>query len=524
MPGFAFTDNLGAITDFGLHFRPDEPALIQHDRTFTYRELDERINRVACGLLAAGIHAGDRVLILWENDIRFVEATLGTIRAGAVAVPVNPNLTEAMHRMHLNDSGAVAVLAGTTAAAHAACFADDERAILAVTADGSQSHMVEHEAWLASSPAQRPEMSSHPEELAWAPYTSGTTGTPKGVKLAHQMLLRDAQLLSQNCYLNPSDRVVLAAPLFHMNAAACGILPMLFVGGSVYILPSFEPATVLRTFAEQRATYSLGVPAMFKLMLSQPDSELARDYSALRLICCGSAPMPPSLIDRLTEVFPNARFVEGYGLTECGPAATMNPLIGPRRNGSIGRPLPGFEARIVDYDGEEVAPGNTGELWLRSPLCTTLGYLGRPDEDARKRKADGWFATGDLAVSDEDGWLYFRGRADDRMNVGGENVYPAEVEAILTRHPQVRDVAVVALPHDTKGQVPVAFIVRETGSDLDEVSLREFFFTEGPAYAHPRRIHFLDSLPLSPTGKTDRRSLTRQARDTTPAEISGGPR
>ncbi|UQE75244.1 acyl--CoA ligase [Gordonia sp. PP30] len=522
MPGFSFTDNLGAITDFGLHFHPDEPALLQQGRTLTYRELDDRINRVACGLLDAGVGSGDRVLILWENDIRFVEATLGTIRAGAVAVPVNPNLTEATHRMHLNDSGAIAVLCGATAADHAAHFADDDQVVLAVAADSTHANVVEHEAWLSSAPARRPEMSADPGDLAWLPYTSGTTGTPKGVKLAHQMLLRDAQLLSQNCYLNSSDRVVLAAPLFHMNAAACGILPMLLVGGSVYVLPSFEAATVLRTFSEQRATYSLGVPAMFKLMLAQDDSELSRDFSTLRLICCGSAPMPPSLINRLTEIFPNARFVEGYGLTECGPAATMNPLIGPRRNGSIGRPLPGFEARIVDYDGNEVTAGNTGELWLRSPLCTTLGYLGRPDEDARKRKPDGWFATGDLAMCDDDGWLYFRGRADDRMNVGGENVYPAEVEAILTRHPQVRDVAVVALPHDTKGQVPVAFVVREAGSDLDESSLREFFFTEGPAYAHPRRIHFLDSLPLSPTGKTDRRSLIRQAHDSTPADISGG--
>ncbi|WLP92934.1 class I adenylate-forming enzyme family protein [Gordonia sp. NB41Y] len=522
MSGFAFTDNLGCITDFGLHFRPDSIALLQEGMALTYRELDARINRVANGLLADGISPGQRVLILWDNDIRFVEVTLGAIRAGAIAVPVNPRLSVDMHRVHLRDSGARAVLAAAATASHAATFAADDAVVLAVAPAGAAHGITDHDEWLAASSAERPDIAGEPDQPAWLPYTSGTTGTPKGVLLSHQMLLRDAQLISQNCFLNPTDRVVLAAPLFHMNAAACGILPMLYSGAAVYVLPSFEPVSVLRAFEQQRATYSLGVPAMYKLMLAQSEEELARDFGALRLICCGSAPMPPSLIDRLTAVFPNARFVEGYGLTECGPAATMNPLIGPRRTGSIGRPLPGFEARVVDPDDAEVAPGETGELWLRSELCTTLGYLDRPEEDKRRMKPGGWFATGDLATIDDDGWLYFRGRADDMMNVGGENVYPAEVEAVLATHPHVRDVAVVPAPHETKGQVPIAFVVTEPGSGLTEDELTQFFFTAGPAYAHPRQIHFLDGLPLSATGKTDRRNLSRRVLPPTPATTSTG--
>lgn len=514
-----FTDNLSCITDFGLHFRPDATALLQNGFELTYRQLDERINRVANGLASAGVERGDRVLILWENDIRFVEVTLGTIRAGAVAVPVNPGLPVEKHRLHLEDCAATAILASGGTAANSALLADDTAVIFAAAVNGDAHGVVDYERWLLSSSASRPEIFSTPDELAWLPYTSGSTGRPKGVKLAHQMLLRDAELMTQNCFINTGDRVIVSAPMFHMNAAACGILPVLFAGGSVYVLPKFDPVSILRGIEDRRCTFTVGVPAMYKLMLAQRD-ELSRDFSSLRMITCGSAPMPPSLIERLTDVFPGVRFVEGYGLTECGPAATLNPLAGPRRVGSMGRPLPGFEARIVDESGTEQQPGEVGELWLRSHMCTTLGYLNRPEEDAKRRKPEGWFATGDLAVCDDDGWLYFRGRADDRMSVGGENVYPAEVESVLARHPDVHDVTVVATPHETKGEVPVAFVVLEVGASPTENELKQYFLAVGPAYAHPRHVVFLPAMPLSATGKADRSLLAELARESLTEAVS----
>ncbi len=505
-----FTDNLGCITDFGLHFHPDSPALLQDRFELTYRQLDERINRVAKGLTAAGVRREDRVLILWENDIRFVETTLGAIRAGAVAVPINPALPVEEHRLHLEDSAATAILASGGTAANAAELAADASVIFTAALDGAAHDLVDYESWLAASAPDRPEISNAPDDLAWLPYTSGSTGRPKGVRIPHQMLLRDAQLTISSAYINSSDRVILSAPLFHMNAAAVGLLPALYAGGAAYVLPRFDPAEVLRGIEERRCTFTVGVPAMYKLMLGQKQ-ELSRDFSAVRLICCGSAPMPPSLSERLSDVFSNARFVEGYGLTECGPVATSNPLIGPRRLGSIGRPLPGFEVKIMGEDDAEMPAGETGEVWLRNSVCTTLGYLNRPDEDAKRFKSGGWFATADLAIQDDEGWLYFRGRADDRMNVGGENVYPAEVEAFLAQHPQVYDVAVVAVPDETKGEVPVAFVVLEKETSLSEGELKEFFFKAGPAYAHPRQITFLSAMPLKATGKVDRSRLVSMA-------------
>jgi acyl-CoA synthetase (AMP-forming)/AMP-acid ligase II len=305
--------------------------------------------------------------------------------------------------------------------------------------------------------------------------------------------------------------------MFHLNAIG-GILCTLYGGGSVYALPKFDPVSVLRGIEEHRCTYSAGVPAMYKMLLAEKQ-ELSRDFSSLRLITCGSAPIPPSLVERCGEIFPNARFVEGYGLTECGPVITRRPLAGSHRLGSIGQPLPGFEVKVVDEDGVELPAGKTGELWARNSMCTTLGYLNRPEEDAKRRKPDGWFASGDLAIRDKEGWLYFRGRTDDRMNVGGENVYPAEVEAILARHPKVHDVAVVPVPHETKGEVPVAFVVLEKGGSLTEDELKEHFFAVGPAYAHPRRIVLLPAMPLSPTGKTDRHRLVSMARESQPASV-----
>lgn len=510
-----FTTNLGCITDFGLRFRPDAPALLQDGLELTYRQLDERINRVANGLAAAGIQRQERVLVLWENDIRFIETVLGTIRAGAVAVPINPALTIEKHRVHLQDSEAKAILASQSVAANAAALAADDSVIFAAAVDGKSHGLADYEAWLAGCVAQRPDIINAPDDLAWLPYTSGSTGKPKGVKIAHQMLLRDAQLAVHASYIDSGDRVIVSAPLFHMNAAAVGLLPVLYAGGSAYVLPKFDAAAVLRGIEERRCTFTVGVPAMYKLMLAEKQ-ELSRDFSTMRLICCGSAPMPPSLIGRLAEVFPRVSFVEGYGLTECGPIATLNPLVGPRRTGSIGRPLPGFEVKVVGDGDVEQPPGETGEIWLRNSTCTTLGYINRPDQDAKRLKPGGWFATGDLAMQDDDGWLYFRGRADDMMNVGGENVYPVEIEAVLARHPLVHDVAVVPVPHETKGEVPVAFVVLEKEASLAEDQLKQFFLQNGPAYAHPRQISFLPAMPLAATRKVDRNLLMSMALESQP--------
>lgn len=512
MSDVTFTDNLGRITDYGLTFFPDRPALLQPGLELSYRELDERINRVAQGLLARGVQRGERVLVIWHGDIRFLEVVLGTIRAGAVAVPVNPTLAGDKHRDLLTDSGARHVLASTVGAASAAALLAEGAVASAVVVDGfdHDAAVEDYESWLSAQSTAAPDVAVDVDDVAWQAYTSGSTGTPKGVLISHRMLLRDAQLVSHALFLEPTDRAIVSTPLFHMNACAVGLLPALSSGASAYVLPGFDAPSVLGAIEEQSGTIITGVPAMYKLLLADEREIARRDLTSLKMILCGSAPMPAALLDELLTVFPNATFCEGYGLTEVGPVATLVPRMGVRRLGSIGRPFPGLEVRVVGDSGEDVPVGETGEIWMRSE-CMTSGYHHRPEEDARRFRPDGWFATGDLAVQDEDGWLYFRGRADDMMSVGGENVYPAEVEAILVQHPRVRDVCVVPAPHEVKGEVPVAFVVPQEGADVTEDELREFFLQRGPAYAHPRRVEVLPAMPLAPTGKVDRRALTRRA-------------
>ena len=510
MATFSFTQNLGHITDYGLTFFPERPALLQDGMSLTYRELDERINRVAQGLLARGLRLQDRVLILWEGDIRFVEVVLGVIRAGGIAVPVNSQLSMEKHRELLDDAGTRYVLASAVTAATAVAFHVEGLVGFAAGVGSQHDGVPDYEEWLADQADERPDIRLDVDAVAWQPYTSGSTGVPKGVLISHRMLLRNAQQVSSAMFIEPSDRVIVSTPLFHMNASAVGLLPCLAAGASAYVLPGFDAKSVLAGIEEQKCTYITGVPAMYKMLLGEEEQIARRDLSSLRMILCGSAPMPPALLDELKTVFPRATFSEGYGLTECGPVATLVPRMGVRKLGSIGMPFPDVEVRIVDDVGRALSSGQTGELWLRSK-CTALGYHRRPEETAKRFKDGGWFATGDLVMADEDGWLYFRGRADDMMSVGGENVYPAEVEAVLAQHPKVRDVCVVSMPHEIKGEVPVSFVVLHEGCELDETELRDFFLERGPAFAHPRRITILPTMPLSGTGKVDRRELARRA-------------
>ena len=217
--------------------------------------------------------------------------------------------------------------------------------------------------------------------------------------------------------------------------------------------------------------------------------------------------MTPALLDELVQTLPGVDVIEGYGLTEC-PIITLNPR-GGNKLGTIGPALPGFECKVIDSDGNTVPQGESGQLIVRSE-CNALGYYNRPDAQA-ERFRDGWVYTGDMVSCDTDGWYTFRGRVDDQMNVGGENVFPAEVENILATHPEVRDVSVVPVPHKMKGQVPVAFVVRKVGSNISEKELIDYYIERGPAYSHPRHIYFIDEMPLSATGKADLKALEKQA-------------
>ena len=296
------------------------------------------------------------------------------------------------------------------------------------------------------------------------PYTSGSTGKPKGVLLTHRGQLHNARVVAQVDMIAEDERALVSAPIFHANAMASAVLPFLLVGGSLVILPRFEVEDVAAAIARHRCTFMTGVPSMYAALLSAGAFD-RHDMTSLRFVACGSAPVTRELLEWLESVVPGVIVMEGYGLTEGGPVVTESPRFGVRRLGSIGLPLPGVQVRLRRVDGEQADVGEVGEILVRSP-GVAIGYHGNPELFAARITADNWLRTGDLAHADADGFLYFHGRMDDMMNVGGENVYPQTVEALIRQYPGVADVAVVASAHATKGQVPVAFVVAEPAATV----------------------------------------------------------
>ena len=504
--------SLARLCDTGLSLDSQRVALIQGKRSMTYAELEQRINRVANGLISLGVERFERVLVIFENDIRFPEVLLGIVRAGAVAVPVNFKLQPPQHIDLARDCGSRIVFGSAGKAESVlACLADGG-AEVGIVVDADRAPLRSYEDWLASSSPERCDHGSAGSDVCIQAYTSGSTGRPKGVLLSHHGLLRNAQLLAESNRIDENSRVLLSTPLFHMNATAAGLLPCLIQGGSVVILKKFDAERVLDAIETLGCTYTTGVPASYELILAAARQRTHVDTSSLEFINVGSAPVTRSLLDELVLALPGVDVIEGYGLTEC-PVITLNPR-GRNKLGTIGPALPGFECKVIDSDGNIVPQGEEGELVVRSE-CNALGYHNRPDAQA-ERFRDGWVYTGDIVSCDPDGWFTYRGRVDDQMNVGGENVFPAEVENILATHPEVRNVCVVPVPHEVKGQVPVAFVVRNVESNLGEKELIDYYIARGSAYSHPRRIYFIDEMPLLASGKTDRQALARQAREPGP--------
>jgi long-chain acyl-CoA synthetase len=497
-------DHLGYLTADAVRLYPARPALQQDDAVISYAELDERADRVAGWLAGQGVRPAARIALLWRNDIGYVEALLGVMRAGAVAVPLNIRQNDETLLYVLSDSGSAGILAGPGEAERA-------RALAAQCAD---CRFVAEPAELqqAGRLARLPD--HDPDAPCMQPYTSGSTGRPKGVPLTHRGQIWCADIV-RKCYLfDETEVALLAAPLFHKNAAMT-LKSMLLAGGSCVVLPGFDPVQVLRAVDRYRVTYLSGVPAMYRMLLNET-AELARcDVTSVRFASAGSAPVTVDLLEDFQRVF-GAPITEGYGLTEGGPDVLLTPRWGINKLGSLGLPLPGCEVRLRAADGvTEVAVGEVGELWVRNPGVTP-GYHALPQVTA-ERIRDGWLATRDLMRRDADGYHYFVGRSDDLINVGGENVYPKEVEQLLLRHPAVRDVAVLGASHPVKGAVPVAFVVLTVPGAASAEELTAFFHDTGPHYAYPRVIEFVDELPLAGTGKIDRARLQEWAGALMPA-------
>lgn len=340
-------------------------------------------------------------------------------------------------------------------------------------------------------------------ELATLLYTSGTTGCPKGVCLTHRNIVWDIESSVKVAGYTSDDVAVQVLPLFHTFALTVTMGAPLARGGTSIAIKRFAPDPVLDAIEKYKVTYLVAIPSMFRV-LNRSQQLRKRNVSSLRCVISGGEPLPGEVRDKFKELF-GQEILEGYGLTETSPVVSLNPP-GANRPGSVGKPLPGVEIRIVDEEGRTLGPDVVGEVLVRGPNVM-LGYHMRPEETASVLSRDGWLRTGDMGKLDADGYLWLTGRKKEMIKVGGEMVYPAEVEDCLSRHPAVADVGVIGVYDERRGEAPKAFVVLNEGANVSAEELKAFCRERLPLYKVPRDIVFRKELPKAPTGKVIRRLL-----------------
>jgi long-chain acyl-CoA synthetase len=514
-------ETLGHIFDVPLRLAPGSVAVIQDDLVLTYAELDAWCNRVASALAGLGVRAGGRVALMFSNDWRFLPAFFGPMRIGAVSVPLNIRMGDESLAYVIEDAEATVLVAGHDQAERARRLAGQVKGLAHVILDAPPTDgALAWEAVLATASPRARRRRLDPDAVCMQPYTSGSTGKPKGVLLAHRGQVWNADIIRKMACLDHTERAIVAVPLYHKNAMIGAVKPLLLAGGSLVILPGFDPVEVIRAIDRHGATYLTGVPAMYKMMLAEKATLARHSVRSIRYALCGSAEVPEELLVEFQRVF-GAPIGESYGLTEGGPVPVANPRYGLKKLGSCGVDVADCQNRIVSTaDGvRDCAVDEVGELVTRNPGLAR-GYWKLPHVTAQKIR-DGWLYTGDLMRRDADGYYYFVGRKDDMINVAGENLYPKEVEDVLLRHPGLKDACVVSAPHATKGEVPVAYVVaRNPGAPPAEDEVKRFFLERGAPYAHPRRVFFMAQLPLGGTGKLDRSALKKLAGALPPIESS----
>lgn len=503
--------NLAGIVVEGERRAADSTALICGATRLTWRQLHERVRRFAGALSSLGVTRGRHVALLLPNVPEFTIACFAAHYVGAPVVPLNVLLTADEIHHHLEDSGAVALVAwracGKTAREAAARCGTMERLILAGDGPpdgGAAPGSPDMAALIAAARAVRDPAATSPDDTAVLIYTSGTTGRPKGAELTHAGLHANAACVARLHHLGPGTVGLAALPLFHSFGQTVMQNAVLMGGGCVVLMPRFEAGAALELMARHGVTFFAGVPTMYHALLHHQG---AGPRGTIRLERCmsGGAPMPAEVMRAFEQRF-HVAILESYGLSETSPVATSNRSPEERRPGSIGLPIEGVELRLVDDRGAVIeGPGIPGEICIRGHNVMK-GYYRRP-EATREAIPDGWLRTGDVAVRDEQGYYTIVDRKKDIILRGGYTVYPREIEEILYSHPAVLEAAVVGIPHERQGEEIKAVVVPRPGTDPSEGAIIAWCRRRLAAYKYPRRVEFRSALPRGPTGKILKRQL-----------------
>jgi acyl-CoA synthetase (AMP-forming)/AMP-acid ligase II len=511
-------NNIGAFLSKRAYLSPDADAYVDgaSGSRLSFRALNARCNRLANALVASGVKKAERIGLLMMNSAEFMEAYFALAKIGAVVVPLNWRLVPDELEFILKDSGTTRLIYGeefldTVTELHARGSKTDIAQWLQVTdrepiAGFAQSYQRFRDAAADAEPT----VTARDDDRLYIMYTSGTTGLPKGVVHTHSTAMWGVLTIAATTYYREHERYLACLPMFHVGALT-PLTVNVYRGAASIVMRTFDPVRAWELIESERITCGLCVPAMLNFMLQVGD--LSRfDYSTLRWCMCGAAPVPEPLIEAYAKLGIEVHQI--YGLTEsCGPACLIDADHALKKIGSTGKAFFHTDIRVVGEAGKDCAVGEPGEVWVRGPHVM-LGYWNRPEATA-ETIVNGWLRTGDVAVMDDDGYIFIQDRIKDMIISGGENVYPAEIENILMAHDGIAEAAVIGQPSAKWGESPFAIVVRKDNA-LAEKDVIEFCRGRLAGYKQPRGVAFVAEIPRNPSGKI----LKRVLRDRFPGPAS----
>jgi len=494
------------------HLTPDREALLETatGQRYTYKQLNERANRLASFCHnKLGIQKGDRVSILAQNSVVYLDLFYGLAKIGAILAPLNWRLVARELAYIVNNCGSKVLLCGPEFVDTLDAMRPEIDAPHFVSLEGAQiAGAWDYEQELAQASAAEPVRPALDDDDAHCIlYTSGTTGRPKGAIIPHRQVIWNCINTAISWGLTEKDVSPVFTPMFHAGGLFAFLTPLFYLGGRIVLTRGFDAESSLQIILDERCTVILGVPTLFQMWLDSPAFAEA-SFDHVHFFISGGAPCPPSLINAWRAA-KGVVFRQGYGLTEVGPNCfSMTDEESAVKTGSVGKPVFHSQMRLVDEQGNDLPAGETGELTIKGPhVCA--GYWQNPEATAGSLR-DGWFYTGDMARQDEDGFFYIAGRFKDMIISGGENIYAAEVEAALVEHPAVAEAALIGQADEKWGEVGLMITVLEKGQSAGADELRAFCRERLARFKVPKEFVFVEALPYSPYGKVMKQELKKQ--------------
>ena len=491
--------NVGDILKFFANRYPDKPAVYYLDKIITYRELNTRANKLGNKLLSLGFRANDKIAILMRNCSEYVEIVFGMAKIGAIPVCVNFRLVGEEIKYIVNDSDSKGLILEEEFMEEIFPITDQlqiEPDKYFVVGQGTKGGMTPYETLFENVPAENPSVTVDEDSCFVMCYTSGTTGKPKGVVASHKSKISESLAQAAEYWVREDDIHLVAAPLCHSGGMFLA-MDRLFIGGALCIMKRFDPEEALKLIDEKAATNTFMVPTMLNAILELPDSRRSKyDISSMRVISCAGAPLPTNIKEGVIDFFYKAGLYEHYGSTEASVVTLLKPSDQMRKVRCAGKPFWGVEVKLLNKMKERVSVGEVGEIFIKSPFMMDGYYKG-----GKEGFAGDWFASGDLAKKDEEGFFYIVDRMKDMIISGGENIYPAEIEDVLYSYPQILEAAVIGVPDEKWGESVKALIVLKSGQSSTRDEIMEYCRKRLAGFKTPTSVSFVPELPKNTSGK-----------------------